>query len=76
MSSLIVSVNTTSASLPAGNQITQLNVVLTAGANQFLTAPIARVNVSSTTTVYCPVQASFGTSTMSVTGYIRARRMR
>ena len=43
---------------------------------QQMIAPVTRVNVSTSTTVYLIGEASFNTSTMTGYGFIRARRVR
>lgn len=50
-------------SVPAGGQI-------------FLQAPVTRISVASSTTTYLVCQANFAVSTMTISGYIRARRVR
>lgn len=47
-----------------------------ASAAQNISAPITRISISSTTTVYLVSQTTFATSTMMVSGFIRARRVR
>jgi hypothetical protein len=44
--------------------------------NISLVAPVQRINVSTSTTVYLTGWASFSTSTLTATGIIRARRIR
>jgi hypothetical protein len=44
--------------------------------NISLVAPVQRINVSTSTTVYLTAWASFSASTLSATGIIRARRIR
>lgn len=41
-----------------------------------LTAPVTRISLAATTTVYLVGQANFSTSTMTANGYLRARRVR
>jgi hypothetical protein len=41
-----------------------------------LTAPVTRISLAATTTVYLVGQANFSTSTMTANGYVRARRVR
>ncbi|WP_175040841.1 hypothetical protein [Burkholderia contaminans] len=76
ISSVIAAVNSTSATLPGAPNETAIQAALTAGAQQIISTPPARVQPTSTTTYYTVCQAAFGTSTMAVNGYIRARRPR
>lgn len=80
---MIGSISTTSATLDAtaGRQTgTQENAATAfnniAGAVLTLTLPPLRFSLSGTTTVYAVAQALFGTSTCSVFGILRARRVR
>ncbi|MGK8202899.1 hypothetical protein ACRS8P_29245 [Burkholderia cenocepacia] len=75
---IAVSVNTTSASLGgASNGLTYLNETFAAGpTNQYANSGTVRINVSSTTTAYCPAQISYSSGSATVTGSIRARRVR
>ncbi|MFK4444647.1 hypothetical protein ABH944_004849 [Caballeronia udeis] len=47
-----------------------------AGLGNTVSSPVVRVNVSTTTTVYGTVNVGFGVSTLTSTGFIRARRVR
>lgn len=69
-------VSTTSATLPAQPLYSQSDAAVGAGLNSTLIAPIQRINISSTTTVYLVAQTNFAVSTMTAGGIIRARRMR
>lgn len=72
-----VGVSTTSATLGSIGSLTQIAATFGTGAyNQFLSSPIFRINVSSTTTVYAVGQAFFSGGTMTCNGLIRARRVR
>ncbi len=77
MSSLTVNVNTVSATinntLGSGNS---LSTTFSTGQSQIMATPVFRISVASGTTVYLVTQASFGVSTMTVNGSIRARRAR
>ena len=77
VSTLVQGVSTTSATFPAVNSgaYSQLIAPFTTGQGQILFSPVTQINVSTTTTAYCVAQASFGVSTMTVDGFIRARRM-
>lgn len=50
--------------------------VLAAGAGGWVVAPTTRISISATTTVYLLVNASFSVSTLTASGFIRARRVR
>ena len=47
-----------------------------AGSGENFMAPVTRIRISSTTTVYLVAQTQFAVSTMTVSGFIRARRVR
>jgi hypothetical protein len=76
MQQLTAGVNTTSATLPTTGSFTNMQVSFTAGAQQCLIAPMTRISLATTTTVYMVAQAGFGVSTMTCNGYINARRRR
>lgn len=76
VSALNVGVSTTSATFPTIGGAQQLTLTYATGVGQQMLAPVVRVSVSTTTTVFMVVQAVFGTSTMTVNGFIRARRVR
>jgi hypothetical protein len=69
-------VNTVSATLGGLGTFTQTNTAFTTGTAQRQSAPVIRVSLASTTTVFLVAQASFGVSTMTCDGFIRARRVR
>jgi hypothetical protein len=75
---LAAGVTTTSATLPGSNVggYVQLASSFPAGAAQVVVTPTVRISLSSTTTTYCVVQSTFTVSTMTVNGFIRARRVR
>lgn len=75
VTSIAASVGTASGSLGAVGQIAYLQASLTTGAQQYLVTPTLRVNVSAGTTAYCVGFSSFGVSTMTGSGYIRATRV-
>jgi hypothetical protein len=75
-SSMELGLSTTSATQPASTQqITLITATMPAAAQQVISTPPIRMSLSSTTTLYCVATAGF-TSTETVTGYIRARRVR
>lgn len=70
-------VNTVSATIPGGiATVTTQQVSFPTGTQQVISTPVSRISLAATTTVYLVAEAIFGTSTMSVTGFIRARRVR
>jgi hypothetical protein len=78
VNSLIVGVSTTSATFATVN--TGATVLqqqsFTAGQQQTIASPVWTAKLASAGTGYCVVNATFGTSTMTVNGFIRARRPR
>jgi hypothetical protein len=73
------SVSTTSASVGSyGTYIchagTAINTV--ANGNEYIPAPVTRVSLDTTTTVYMIGYGVFGTSTLTAGGFISARRVR
>lgn len=79
---VICGINTTSATfqnVPGTGGFfyaSALTASVVAGGQEFLVAPVTRISIASTTTVYLVGQANFATSTMTISGYIRARRVR
>lgn len=78
---LVSGISTTSATFSnaaAGiqNSFTLAGFTSTAQASFVAPAPITRVSVASTTTVFLVCQINFNTSTLTVSGFIRARRVR
>lgn len=69
-------INTTSATFPAYPNGTSLNFTAAAGSGSYVTTPVVRVNVSTSTTVYLVQTSVFTTSTAQAAGFIRARRVR
>lgn len=80
--SLVAGISTTSATfstVAAGINNYSLINGLTQPAGNLplnLVAPTTQVNVSTTTTVFLVCQAGFSTSTLTISGWIRARRVR
>lgn len=64
--------------LPAANAgaAVLLQATLPTGAIQIQSTQRTRFNLATTTTIYCIAVANFGASTMTVDGFIRARRVR
>lgn len=70
-------ISTTSATFGATGTVASTPVVSNSpGGSYVLVAPVARISLASTTTVYIVGSANFGTSTMTADGFIRARRVR
>jgi hypothetical protein len=77
VTAVIASTSLTSATLPAiGTYNQQTASWPTNGAVIGVPAPVRRVSVSSTTTVYMVGFALFSTSTLNASGFIQARRVR
>lgn len=76
ISNLLNGISTTSGTLgPAGTTVS-MSPSWTTGTVETIAAPTVRVSLSATTTVYLVARASFGVSTMTCDGFIRARRVR
>jgi hypothetical protein len=69
-------VSTTSATLGVYGNNYELVATLATGQQQIFSTPMVRENISSTTTVYCPIVANFTVSTMTASTTITARRVR
>lgn len=79
LSATVAAINTTSATLPTnpGPNLAFLNASFTSGpSSNYMCSPVARISLSSTTTVFLVGQATFGASTITANGYLRARRAR
>jgi hypothetical protein len=75
----VVGISTTSAAFvtPPSNGAYQAFVLpFTTGAANAFSTGTARISLSSTTTIYLVAQANYNVSTMSVYGFIGARRVR
>jgi hypothetical protein len=57
-----VGVNTSSAVMPGYSGLTLISAPLNSGGSNVITSPMIYENLSSTTTVFCPVASGFGTS--------------
>lgn len=70
-------ISTTSATRPTFDKesVLQLSTAQTAVGQQLM-APTVRVSIASTTSVFLTAFASFAVSTQTVTGFMRARRVR
>jgi hypothetical protein len=78
LSAVYASVSTTSATLGTLGQLNSIvSTNLTGGGQaQSITSPVARISLAATTTVYCVGVSVFGGGTVSLTGFLRARRVR
>lgn len=71
------SISTTSATLgPLGQTYQITPVSITAGNGLITPAPVTRVSIAATTTVYLVGYSTFSGGTVNTTGFIRARRVR
>jgi len=70
-------INTVSATIPAAQgSSAQIPGSTLAGLAVIMTTPIVRVNLTTTTTVFLVANSGFTTSTLTASGFIRARRVR
>lgn len=76
VSQLYVGASTSATAGVTVGEGTTLSLTFTTGAGQIFESPVVRESLASTTTVYCPVIATFAVSTMQVNGLIFARRVR
>ncbi|WNC90969.1 hypothetical protein RI103_06355 [Paraburkholderia sp. FT54] len=71
-----VSINTTSATLGSfGSETAILGSISAGSGSTQIPSPTVRLNVSSSSTAYLIGQAAFTTSTLTCSGFIRARRV-
>lgn len=71
-----VGISTTSATLGVFGTFSNLTIPFPAGSGASIPAPTVRISISATTTVYLVTTQVFSTSTLTVDGAIRARRIR
>lgn len=76
VSALALGSSTTSATFGGLGALSSYGLTFTTGSAQRLIAPRQRISLSATTTVFLVGQATFGVSTMTADGFIRARRVR
>jgi hypothetical protein len=70
-------VSTTSATFGATGSVISTVASISAGqGNPIIASPVVRVSLAAPTTIYCVANATFAVSTMTATGFIRARRVR
>ncbi|WP_027815004.1 hypothetical protein [Paraburkholderia bannensis] len=75
LSAVVAGISTTSATLPALGNYYQLTANFPTNASASAIPPVQRINVTTNTTVYLVGLTLFGTSTLTSTGFIRARRV-
>lgn len=71
-----ISVSTTSATTGSFGQYAFSGATHAAGNADVLVSPVVRVKLASSTPVYCVATVSFTVSTLTATGFLRARRVR
>ncbi len=80
LAGVTASISTTSGATGPFGTSTFLNLVVTTGygtgQSQGIPTPVVRLSLASTTTVFLVAVVVFGTSTLTSSGLIRARRMR
>lgn len=76
LSSQATGVSPTSATSAGFGTVNSLNFATAAGIGCQLVAPVARITLSATTTIFLIVVANFTVSTCTADGFIRARRVR
>ena len=80
LAGVTASISTTSGATGPFGTSTFLNLVATTGyatgQSQGIPTPVVRLSLASTTTVFLVANVVFGTSTLTSSGLIRARRMR
>ena len=69
-------VNNASVTAPGDLLYTQITALFVDGGVQNLAAPVRRMSLAATTTIYLSAQATFGVSTSGASGIICARRVR
>lgn len=73
----ISTVSATFGTVAAGiNNFALISATSASGISDNLVAPVTRISIASTTTVFLVGQAGFTVSTMTISGFIRARRIR
>jgi hypothetical protein len=76
ISNIAGGVSTTSATIGPLGTAFQLQSGLSTGTTQFFVTPVVRVSFSTTSNAFLVASAQFGVSTMTASGFIRARRVR
>lgn len=76
VASIAAGVSTTTGALGPVGSASLLQATFTTGAVQNLVAPLQRIKLASTTTVYLVGQVTFGVSTLTANGYMQVRRVR
>lgn len=73
---LVSGISTTSATFGALGSYVQSNFSTTVSVPQAYATPVTRISIASSSTVYVVGQSSFSGSTLTCSGFIRARRVR
>jgi hypothetical protein len=73
---LLSSISTTSATSSASPFLSTMFLTYPSNGSYSLIAPMQRVTIATTTTVYLVANQAFSAGTMSASGYIAARRRR
>lgn len=77
LTTVFTSVNTVSATNGSLGTATQIvNSGFVNGQIQIIESPVVRISLASSGTAYCPSYAGFTTSTLTISGFVRARRVR
>jgi hypothetical protein len=76
IAAIAASISTSSGGLGGLGSLSQMNASFLTGQGDYLCTPTVRENFSSATQVYLTGYSSFGTSSMTANGFIRARRAR
>lgn len=75
VTAIVAGVNTTSATLGPLGTFGLLEASFNTGQVQYISSPVVRENLASTTPVYCLGEAAFGVSTLTGSAFIRATRV-
>jgi len=76
VSDIVAGVSMTSATVGAFGSYTEIQTSFTTAASQTICTPVTRISLSAPATAFTVARSNFGVSTMTVTGFIRARRVR
>jgi hypothetical protein len=71
----IVGVSTSATTFGGLGTYFQLSATAAAGASQTHISPVVRVSITTPTTYFCTVNVGFSVSTLTTTGFLRARRV-
>lgn len=76
LTGIATGISTTSATAGAAGTFAGLNLSFTAATTQNLSAPVVRISLAATTTVYLIANAGFASGSCTASGFLRARRVR